>query len=80
MRSVFAANIDPSESDLTALDQAELEAAVRPGDRLPDPGLAVTPAEEGVRQSWWRVALMSLGLLMVLETVFANTRGHRTPS
>ncbi len=78
--SLIAVNLDPAESDLTTLDQEELGAAVRPAGRLPEPALALTPAEEGVRQSWWRLALMSLALLMVLETVFANSRGQRAPS
>jgi hypothetical protein len=74
IRRIIAANIDPTESDLTSLDQEELAAAVRPAGRLPDPALTATPAEGSARQSWWRVALLSLALLMVLETILANSR------
>ncbi len=74
MRRIIAANIDPTESDLTSLDQEELAAAVRPAGRLPEAALAATPAEGDARQSWWRAALLSLALLMALETMFANTR------
>jgi hypothetical protein len=78
-RTVIAVNLDASESDLTSLDQGELVAAVRPAGGLPDATLAVTPAEEGARQSWWRVALLSLALLLVMETVLANAGARGVP-
>ena len=79
-RRVFAVNIDTAESDLTSLDPKDLEAAVRPAVRLPDRSLAPPPAEDGSRQSWWRMTLMSLLLLMGIETAFANTQSRRGPS
>ncbi len=80
-RSIIAANIDPAESDLTSLTQEELGAAVRPAGQAPDPAaVALTPAEEGARQSWWRLGLASLLLLLAMEAVLANTRGQRAAS
>jgi hypothetical protein len=80
-RSFMAANIDPAESDLTSLTQDELGAAVRPAGSAPDPAAtALTPAEGGARQSWWRLALASLLLLLAMEAVLANTRGQRATS
>lgn len=79
-RRMFAVNIDTAESDLTSLDPKDLEAAVRPVVRMPDRSLAPPPAEDGARQSWWRMTLMSLLLLLGIETAFANTQSRRGPS
>lgn len=76
-RSVVAANVDASESDLSALDQGELETALRPPGRVSEPALASTPADSGARQSWWRLALLSLVLLMLSESLLANARGRK---
>jgi hypothetical protein len=73
-RGVTAANIDSAESDLTALEPDELEAALRPARRSVNPGVAVSPGEQSARQSWWRLALLSVALLMLLETLFGNTK------
>jgi hypothetical protein len=76
-RGVTAANIDSAESDLTALEPGELEAALRRASRSVNPEVAVSPGEQGARQSWWRLALLSVALLMLLETLFGNTKAPR---
>jgi len=71
---VVAANVDPAEADLTAVDPAEFVAAVTTG-------AAGTPEtlEEGVprtelerRQSLWRWLLVLALALLLAETVYGN--------
>jgi hypothetical protein len=79
-RRIIAVNADTAESDLTALDQGELQAAVRPAGSVTEAESASTPAEAGERQSWWRLALLSVAVLMVLETILGNLRGQKAAS
>ncbi len=79
-RYLVAANVDSGESDLTALDPDELVAAIRPGGRPAESPIAVTPAEAGARQTWWRLALLAVLLLMAAETIFGNARGQKAAS
>ncbi len=79
-RYLVAANVDAGESDLSALDPDELVAAIRPGGRPADSPITVTPAEAGARQTWWRLALLAVLLLMAAETIFGNARGQKAAS
>jgi hypothetical protein len=76
-RRLIAANVDSAESDLTVLDQGELEAAVHPSGRAVEAAVAITPADAGARQSWWRLALLALGLLMLAESFLGNADGRK---
>jgi hypothetical protein len=75
--SVVGADLDLAESDLTALDQGELQAAIRPPGRASEETLSVSPVDASARQSWWRLALFAALLLMVVETVLGNARGQK---
>lgn len=79
-REAVAVNVDAAESDLTWLRQEELVAAVRPAQGAPAGTAALSPREDGARQSWWRLALLSLVLLMAFEGLLANTRGQKAAS
>lgn len=76
-RDLLAANVESAESDLTSLDQGELQAAVRPARGVPGPEAATAPVEASARQAWWRAALLSLAVLMGMETLFSNLRGPK---
>lgn len=78
--SLIAVNIETTESDLTSMDQDELEAALRPSVRVQKPAQASLPADDGIRQLWWRAALVSVALLMALESVLGTFRGHKAAS
>jgi len=69
-----ASNLDPAESDLTAVDPAEFVAAVTGGAGAGRPGAAeaVPRAEMERRQGIWRWLLVAALLLFVAETVAAN--------
>jgi hypothetical protein len=74
-----AVNVDVAESDLAALDPAELAAAVN----VPAAGtrgasaVALAPAEQEKRQAlWWYMMVVVLGLL-ITEAVLANRRSVR---
>ncbi|MBX7187392.1 MAG: BatA and WFA domain-containing protein [Vicinamibacteria bacterium] len=75
-----AVNIDTAESDLTMLDQEEMEAALRPAAASSPPVRVATQPEDGARQLWWRVALLSVALLLALEAVLGAARGQNAPS
>jgi hypothetical protein len=69
-------NLDPTESDLTPLDPAELVASVT--GRAPDAGSAAASAadiklEDVEKQQglWWYLLLAGL-LLLAAEMVFSN--------
>lgn len=79
-RYIVAANVDSGESDLSALDADELAAAIRPRGRPAESPITVTPAEAGARQTWWRLALLVVLLLMAAETIFGNARGQKAAS
>ena len=73
---VIAVNIDTAESDLTSLDQDELEASLRPTGPAEAP--AATPLEDGARQPWWRAALLAVLLLMAIEALHGTARAQKT--
>lgn len=79
-RHVVAVNLESGESDLSVLDPDELEAAIRPGGRPAEASISVTPAEAAARQTWWRMALLGVLLLMAAETIFGNARGRKAAS
>lgn len=79
-RYIVAANLESGESDLSALDPDEFEAAIRPGGRPAESPITVTPAEAAARQTWWRLALLAVLLLMAAETFFGNARGQKAAS
>ena len=71
-----AVNLDPAESDLTALDPRELVASVTghatPTSALPGAAQAMTVAEAERRQAlWWYLLLVGL-LLLAAESAIAN--------
>jgi hypothetical protein len=72
-----AANVPASESELTPMDTTELLLGVRDAE----PGAMAstappTPVELERRQNPWRLLLMVVAVLLVLETIMA-TRGWR---
>ena len=79
-RSLIAANVDSAESDLTSLDPDELQAAIRPAGQKAAPAIEVTALEASARQTWWRLALLAVILLMVAETVLGNAKGQKATS
>jgi len=79
-RKVFAANVDPAESDLSVLDPDELEAALRSTGKATAPLPAAGPAEAGAGQGFWRLGLLGVVLLLVAETVLGNAKGQKAAS
>ena len=73
-----AVNVDVSESDLAALDPAEVAAAVSVPDAAPRAAAsALAPAEQEKRQAlWWYLLIVVFGLLLT-EAVLANRRTVR---
>lgn len=70
--TAVAANLDPAESDLRALDPEELAVAVAPASDSAAHAAAPPPAAlEGRQRIWWYL-LSVLALLLIAETVFAN--------
>jgi hypothetical protein len=73
-----AANLDPAESDLAAVDPEELHGAViRKGDSRAALGSGPAPTrdEQESRQALWRYLLLGGFLMLVAETVWSNRRG-----
>jgi hypothetical protein len=72
----IAVNLDPAESDLSAIDPRELVAAVTghatPAAAQPAPSQEMTREESERRQSLWWYLLMAGLLLLAAETVIAN--------
>jgi hypothetical protein len=72
----IAVNIDPTESDLSAIDPRELVAAVTghasPTDVQPAQSQEMTREESERRQSLWWYLLMAGLLLLAAETVISN--------
>ena len=72
----IAVNIDPAESDLSAIDPRELVAAVTghatPAAAQPVPSQEMTREESERRQSLWWYLLTAGLLLLAAETVIAN--------
>jgi hypothetical protein len=73
-----AVNVDVAESDLSAVDPAEIVAAVTvPGRAQHASAGALAPAEQEQRQAlWWYLMIVVIGLLMA-EAVLANRRAVR---
>jgi hypothetical protein len=75
--AIVAVNPPPGESDLTPVDPRELLLGVRISDDVVDAAHArAAPKELEGRQGLWRVALVVVTLVMMLETLLA-TRGWR---
>jgi len=73
----LAVNAPAAESDLTATTPAELLAGVRHADASLDAGPVVPPPTEiERRQGYWRLLIIALAVLLVLEMIMAN-RGWR---
>ena len=72
----IAVNIDPAESDLSAIDPRELVAAVTghatPTAAQPVASQEMTPEESERRQSLWWYLLMTGLLLLAAETAISN--------
>jgi hypothetical protein len=74
-RAVVAVNLDPVESDLTAIDPKEVVAAIsgRAGGGPSEVALAeLTPADQERRLSLWWYLLMAALALLAVETVMSN--------
>jgi hypothetical protein len=75
--AIVAVNPPPGESDLTPVDPRELLLGVRISDDAVDAAHArAAPKELEGRQGLWRIALVIVTLVMMLETLLA-TRGWR---
>ena len=72
---VVASNVDPAESDLTAMDPKEIVAATvgaPPGAQGGGTGLPMTPeAQEGSQRLWWYLLLAGI-LLLGADTLMSN--------
>jgi len=77
----IAVNIDPTESDLSAIDPSELVAAVTghatPTAAQPAQSQEMTREESERRQSLWWYLLMAGLLLLAAETAIANRLSRR---
>lgn len=73
--ATVAANVDLSESDLTAIDPAEVIAAVGGGARSAATGQGAVEltdaAREGLQRVWWYL-LLAGALLLAAETIVSN--------
>src|SRR4029453_13277939 len=65
----LAVNLDPAESELSAMDPAELGAAVAGQGAAPQ---EITREEAERRQSLWLYLMMAGLLLLAVETVISN--------
>ncbi|HEV7993693.1 MAG TPA: BatA domain-containing protein [Gemmatimonadaceae bacterium] len=73
----LAVNTPVAESDLTTTAPAELMAGVKHGDQSLAAGPTVpAPVEIERRQGYWRLLIIALAVLLVLEMLMAN-RGWR---
>jgi hypothetical protein len=74
--TVVASNVDPAESDLTALDPAEVIAAAMGGSgqnaQQAASDVPLTPeAQERSQRLWWY--LLATGILLLgVDTLFSN--------
>lgn len=69
-----AVNADPAESQIDVAAPAEVEAAiVRSGKQLGIPPAAIARDTERA-QSWWRVAILVMALVLVIESVVGAVR------
>jgi hypothetical protein len=78
--AIVAVNLDPAESDLTAMDPRELVAAVT-GRAVSDidqrPVAAVTPRDAERRQAIWWYLLLAGIVMLAAETVVSNRLSRR---
>lgn len=75
--AVLAANPPPGESDLTPVDPRELLLGVRPSDSTSVASSEpVTDVQAERAQSLWRLVIVAVAGLLIVETVLAN-RGWR---
>ena len=79
---LVAVNVDPRESDLTRIPEAELVAAVAPRGEAAAAGadaVVLTASERESRQSIWWFLLLGAALLLAAETLLSNrlTRAGR---
>ncbi|HUH13724.1 MAG TPA: BatA domain-containing protein [Longimicrobiales bacterium] len=84
-RSVVAVNLDRSESDLSALDPAELVTAVAgaeapEGGARPSAAAALAPETREKRQSVWWYLLAAAFVLLAVETVLSNRLRRSAPA
>lgn len=80
---IAAANIEPAESDLTALDPNELANAVTVasnGQGTTAEAVVLPPAERERRQRLWWYLLAGAAALLMIETLLANRAQLRTTS
>ena len=77
---MHAVNVDVTESELAALDPAEVVAAVTAptGDARGTSRRILPPAEQEARQKLWWWLLLVVFALLTGEAVFANRRTRRT--
>ena len=69
-----AINIDPAESQLDVAAPAEVEAiVVRSGKQLGISPAAIARDTERA-QSWWRVAILVMGMVLVIESIVGAAR------
>jgi hypothetical protein len=76
-----ATNIEPAESDLSAMDPNELANAVTTvpeGQPMAVEAVALTQAERERRQGLWWYLLVGAGVLLLAETLLANRASLRT--
>ena len=80
-RATVAVNLDPAESDLTAMDPRELVAAAT-GRAVSEidqrAAAAVTPQEAERRQAIWWYLLLTGVLVLAAETIVSNRLSRRT--
>jgi hypothetical protein len=74
-----AVNVDVTESDLSALDPAEMVSALTTAapDTRRTASVALAPAEQEKRQALWWYLLIVVFALLAAEAVFANRRPAR---
>ncbi len=69
-----AINVDPAESQLDVAAPAEVEAlVVRSGKQLGVSPAAIARDTERA-QSWWRVAILVMGMVLVIESIVGAAR------
>jgi hypothetical protein len=72
--TLVASNVDPAESDLTAMDPRELVAAITGRDAAAAAAAEVRPSDESQAEAqriWWYL-LVAAGLLLAAETLISN--------
>jgi hypothetical protein len=72
--TLLAANVDPEETRLAAMDPADLDVAVGAVDSgvVRSRPVALSPAEQEGRQGLWWFALGAVALLLAAEPLIGN--------